>query len=249
MVEDENISQIGQNLQFQRAEIVDATGKLVLPGGVDPHVHLDLPMFGTVSSDDHYTGTKAAAFGGTTTVIDFVSFDFPSMRESVEKWQAKAEKAAVDYSAHMNLTRFDDKIAAEIPSLREMGITSLKVFTAYNGRLRLEDGNIFKALRIARETGTLVMLHAENGDVIDITDCRGAGCRSYLPRMARQNPSRLGRGGVSAAGVRTGCHCRCAAVPRPYEYRRGSGYAPLCAGARGKSDGRNLPPVSVFHRR
>jgi dihydropyrimidinase len=79
-----------------------------------------------------------------------------------------AEKAAVDYSAHMNLTRFNEKIANEIPSLREMGIYSLKVFTAYNNRLRLDDGNIFKALRIARDNGMLVMLHAENGDVIEL---------------------------------------------------------------------------------
>ena len=168
LVEGEKISQIGQNLQVAEAEVVDATGKMILPGGVDPHVHLDLPMSGTVSSDDHYTGTKAAAFGGTTTIIDFVSFDLPTLRESVDKWHMKAEKAAVDYSAHMNLTRFDEKIAAEIPSIGEMGITTLKVFTAYNDRLRLEDGNIFKALRIARDNGMLVLLHAENGDVIDI---------------------------------------------------------------------------------
>src|SRR5512140_729691 len=139
LVEAEKIVQVGQNLPPGQAEVVDASGKLILPGGVDPHVHLDLPMFGTVSSDDHYTGTKAAAFGGTTTVIDFVSFDVPtdspSLRESVDSWHLKAEKAAVDYSAHMNLTRFDEKIAAEIPSLLEMGISSLKVFTAYTGRL------------------------------------------------------------------------------------------------------------------
>ncbi len=177
LVEGEKISRIGPNLQITDAEVMDATGKMILPGGVDPHVHLDLPMFGTVSSDDHYTGTKAAAFGGTTTIIDFVSFDFPTLRESVDKWHVKAEKAAVDYSAHMNLTRFDGKIAAEIPSLREMGVTTLKVFTAYNGRLRLEDGNIFQALRIARDNGMLVMLHAEDGDVIEIltTDALVAG--------------------------------------------------------------------------
>jgi len=167
LVEGEKILQIGPALQAADAQVVDAAGKMILPGGVDPHVHLDLPMFGTVSSDDHYTGTKAAAFGGTTTVIDFVSFDFPTLGESVDKWHLKAEKAAVDYSAHMNLTRFDEKIAAEIPSLRGLGITTLKVFTAYNGRLRLEDGDIFKALRIAGDNGMLVMLHAENGDVIE----------------------------------------------------------------------------------
>ena len=167
LVEDEKISQIGQNLQAGDAMVVAAAGKMILPGGVDPHVHLDLPMAGTVSSDDHYTGTKAAAFGGTTTVIDFVSFDFPSLGESVDTWKKNAEKAAVDYSAHMNLTRFDEKIAAELPSLPGMGITTVKTFTAYNNRLRLPDGDIFRALRITRDHGMLVMLHAENGDVIE----------------------------------------------------------------------------------
>ena len=139
-----------------------------MPGGVDPHTHFDLPMSGTVSSDDHYTGHKAAAFGGTTTVMDFVPFDFDTIEESVSTWHKKAEKAAVDYSFHMNLTKFNEKIAKKIPSLVKMGITTLKVFTAYNGRLRLDDGNIFRAMRIAKENGMLVMAHCENGDVIDI---------------------------------------------------------------------------------
>ncbi len=168
LIEDEKIVQVGQNLPSGQAQVVDASGKLILPGGVDPHVHLDLPMFGTVSSDDHYTGTKAAAFGGTTTVIDFVSFDFPTFKESIDAWHLKSAKAAVDYSAHMNLTKFSPAIAAELPSLPRLGITSVKTFTAYNDRLRLDDGNIFKALRIAQDNGMLVMLHAENGDVIDL---------------------------------------------------------------------------------
>jgi len=190
LVEGGKISQIGLNLQVAEANVVDASGRMILPGGVDPHVHLDLPMFGTVSSDDHYTGTKAAAFGGTTTVLDFVSFDFPTLVECVEKWQAKAEKAAVDYSAHMNLSRFDEKIATEIPSLREMGITTLKVFTAYNGRLRLEDGNIFKALRIAGENGMLGMLHAENGDVIETLTAEALTAGHRTPEWhARTRPA------------------------------------------------------------
>ena len=140
---------------------------LVMPGGIDPHVHLDLPMFGTVSSDDHYTGHKAAAFGGTTTAMDFVVLEKEGFARSVDLWMQKAAKAAIDYSFHMNLTRFDEKLAAEIPSLRDMGITTLKVFTAYNGRLRLDDGGIFDALRIAKDNGMLVMAHCENGDVIE----------------------------------------------------------------------------------
>ena len=168
LIEGETISRIGRNLETGSAQVIDAIGKLVMPGGIDPHTHFDLPMFGTVSSDDHYTGHKAAAFGGTTTVMDFVSFDFDTFEESVDTWRKKAEKAAIDYSFHMNLTKFDDKIARGIPSLVKMGITTLKVFTAYNGRLRVQDGDIFKAMRIAQEHGMLVMAHCENGDVIDV---------------------------------------------------------------------------------
>jgi len=167
LIEDEKIALIGKNLQHPNAEIIDATGKLIMPGGVDPHVHLDLPMFDTVSSDDHYTGHKAAAFGGTTTAMDFVVLEDKGFEHSVDLWMKKAEKAAIDYSFHMNLTQFNEKIAKEIPSLMKMGIQTLKVFTAYNGRLRLDDGSIFKALRIARENGMLMMAHCENGDVIE----------------------------------------------------------------------------------
>jgi dihydropyrimidinase len=167
LIEDEKIALIGKDLQHPNVEVVDAAGKLIMPGGIDPHVHLDLPMFGTVSSDDHYSGHKAAAFGGTTTVMDFVVLEQEGFQHSVDLWFEKSAKAAIDYSFHMNLTRFDDKIASEIPTLREMGITTLKVFTAYTGRLRIDDGSIFKAMQIARDHGMLVMAHCENGDVID----------------------------------------------------------------------------------
>jgi len=192
LIEDEKISRIGLGLEADSAQVVDAVGKLILPGGVDPHTHFDLPMFDTVSSDDHYTGHKAAAFGGTTTVIDFVPLaprpspngrgdevreDEGIFKYSVDLWMDKAVKAAIDYSFHMNLTKFSDRIAKEIPSLRDMGITTLKVFTAYNGRLRLDDSSIFKTLKITRDNGMLVMVHCENGDVIDtlVTDAQKAG--------------------------------------------------------------------------
>jgi dihydropyrimidinase len=169
LIEGEKITAIGQNLQTENAKVIDAAGKLVMPGGIDPHTHFDLPMFGTVSSDDHYTGHKAAAFGGTTTVIDFVPQDPGSLQENVEAWHSKADgKAAVDFGFHMNITRYNDQVASEIPALVDLGITTLKVFTAYNGRLRLQDGEIFRVLRIAAEHGMLTMMHAENGDVIDI---------------------------------------------------------------------------------
>jgi dihydropyrimidinase len=190
-VEGEKISAIGKDLPIDGAEIVPAQGKLVMPGGIDPHTHFDLPMFGTVSSDDHYTGHKAAAFGGTTTVIDFVPQDYPTLKENVAAWHAKADpKAAIDFSFHMNITHFDEQVAAEIPHLPELGITTLKVFTAYNNRLRLQDGQIFQVLRLAREHGMLTMLHAENGDVIDILVEQALAAGNTTPEWhARTRPA------------------------------------------------------------
>lgn len=167
LIEEEKISLIGKDLHHPNANIIDAAGKFIMPGGIDPHVHLDLPMFGTVSSDDHYTGHKAAAFGGTTTAMDFVVLQEEGFERSVDLWFEKSAKAAIDYSFHMNLTRFDEKIARDIPALRTMGITTLKVFTAYNERLRIDDGSIFRAMQIARDHGMLIMAHCENGDVIE----------------------------------------------------------------------------------
>ena len=170
LIEGEKISLIGSNLETPAgANVVNAEGKLVMPGGVEAHAHFELPMFGTVSSDDHYSGHKAAAFGGTTTAFDFISQDDDNLQKCVAAWHQKAQdKAAIDYSFHMNITKFNEKIASEIPLLRQEGINSLKVFTAYNDRLRLMDGEIYQVMRIAKDNGMLVMVHAENGDVIEL---------------------------------------------------------------------------------
>jgi len=189
-MQDEKIIKIAPNLYAQDAVIIDATGKIVMPGGIDPHVHLALEMFDTISSDDHYTGHKAAAFGGTTTVMDFVVQEPQGFAYSVDLWQRKAEIAAVDYGFHMNLTNFDDQVAREIPSLIDMGITTLKVFTAYNGRLRLPDGDIYQAMRIAKNLGMLTMLHAENGDVIDVLVEEALAAGNLTPEWhARTRPA------------------------------------------------------------
>src|SRR5512138_1833152 len=131
LVEGETIAAVGQNLVAPgNAEVVDAAGKLVMPGGVDVHTHFDLPMGrGVVSSDDHYTGHKAAAFGGTTTVIDFVPQDTAPLLANVEAWRAKADpRAAVDFGFHMNITHLDEQVLTEIPGLVKEGITTVKVF-------------------------------------------------------------------------------------------------------------------------
>ncbi|MBN2549136.1 MAG: dihydropyrimidinase [Anaerolineales bacterium] len=191
LVEGEKISQVGADLDAPGATIINASGKLVMPGGVDPHTHFNLPMFATVSSDDHYTGHKAAAFGGTTTAIDFVPQDAGSLSESVELWHDRADSlAAIDFSFHMNITRLDAAVEAEIPRLLEMGIASVKVFSAYNGRLRLQDGEIFRLMRIARQHGLLTMLHAENGDVIDILASEALAAGYTTPEWhARTRPA------------------------------------------------------------
>ncbi len=170
LVDGEKIAQVGKELTApEGALIVDARGKLVLPGGVDAHTHFDLPMFGTVSSDDHYTGHKAGAFGGTTTAIDFIPHETSPLLNNVELWHAKADpKAAIDFSFHMNITRLDEQVEQEIPGLIAEGITTLKVFTAYNRRMRLADDQILRVMRIAKNEGMLTMLHAENGDVIEM---------------------------------------------------------------------------------
>lgn len=183
LIEGEKINKIAHQIDEQVDRVIDATGKLILPGGVDAHTHFALPMFGTISSDDHYTGHKAAAFGGTTTAIDFVAQDKETLSESIEDWHKKSDElAAIDFSFHMNITRFDEKIGQEIPQIIDQGIASLKVFTAYNNRLRLLDGEIFQVLRIAKKAGMLTMIHAENGDVIDllIEDALKAGNKSPI---------------------------------------------------------------------
>lgn len=169
LIEGEKITAIGSSLEAPHAQVIDATGKVVMPGGIDPHTHFDLPMFDTVSSDDHYTGHKAAAFGGTTTVMDFVPQpeDGP-LETGVEAWHARADdKAVIDFGFHMNITRLDEVVKTEIPHLLDLGISTLKVFTAYNDRLRLHDEAISEVLKIAKDHGMLTLLHAEDGDEIE----------------------------------------------------------------------------------
>ena len=169
LIDGDLISQIAEEIYDEEAQVIDAEGKLVLPGGVDPHVHLHLEMAGTVSSDDYYTGGKAAAFGGTTTVIDFVSQGSGSLEESVRAHRQFADATtSIDYSSHMNITRFNDQVAEQIAGLPALGISTIKVFTAYNDRLRIDDGDVFKAMRIAGKNDILTMVHAENGDVIEL---------------------------------------------------------------------------------
>jgi dihydropyrimidinase len=168
LIEKEKIRMLGQNIPGEGHEVIDATDLLLLPGGIDVHTHLELPFGGTVSSDDFFTGHKAAAFGGTTTHIDFVIQPVGgSLREGVVAWHAKSEsKACIDYGFHMAITDLRDEVMAEIPSMLAEGITSLKLFMAYKGLFQVDDTTLFRAMNVAAENGMLIMVHAENGDVI-----------------------------------------------------------------------------------
>jgi dihydropyrimidinase len=165
------ITALGQNLPHDNAaQIIDAAGKYVLPGGIDVHTHLDMPFGGTNSADDFETGTRAAAFGGTTTLIDFaIQYKGQTLRTAFDTWMQKAAgKAVSDYSFHCIITDLADAQLEEMNALVREGVTSFKLFMAYPGVFMLDDGSIFKALRATAKNGGLVCMHAENGSAIDV---------------------------------------------------------------------------------
>jgi dihydropyrimidinase len=165
------IAAIGQSLPRENAKhIIDAAGKYVFPGGIDVHTHLDMPFGGTTSADDFETGTRAAAFGGTTTLIDFaIQYKGQTLRTAFDTWMQKASgKAVCDYAFHCIITDLADAQLGEMNALVREGVTSFKLFMAYPGVFMLDDGSIFKALRAASKNGGLVCMHAENGGAIDV---------------------------------------------------------------------------------
>ncbi|MCK6624186.1 MAG: dihydropyrimidinase [Anaerolineae bacterium] len=168
LIEGEKVTLIGQNLSGEGHEVIDAEGLLLLPGGIDVHTHLDLPFGGTTCSDDFFTGHRAAAFGGTTTHIDFAIQPIGgTLRQGVGEWHHKAEgKACIDYGFHVAITDLRPEVMDEIPSLIDEGVTSLKLFMAYKGLFQVDDTTLFRAMLKAAENGLLIMVHAENGDVI-----------------------------------------------------------------------------------
>ncbi len=170
LVEDERISTIGRELAIDADRVIDAAGKYVLPGGVDAHTHLDMPFGGTTSADDFESGTIAAAYGGTTSIVDFaIQYKGERLHAAWENWARRAEgKAVIDYGFHMIVTDLTDQVEAEMDALVRQGITSFKLFMAYRGVLMLDDGSIFRALLRTGTNGGTICMHAENGDVIDV---------------------------------------------------------------------------------
>ena len=171
LIEDEKIAAIATS--FDGASVdrtIDASGKYVIPGGIDVHTHLDMPFGGTTSADDFESGTVAAAHGGTTSIVDFaIQYRGQTLRHALETWAEKAGgKAAIDYGFHMIVTELTDAVEKEMDALVREGVTSFKLFMAYPGVFMLDDATIFKALLRTGENGGTICMHAENGGVIDV---------------------------------------------------------------------------------
>ncbi|HET7185159.1 MAG TPA: dihydropyrimidinase [Terriglobales bacterium] len=170
-ISDGKISAIAASLpREQGKKIIDAKGKYVFPGGIDVHTHLDMPFGGTTSSDDFDTGTRAALFGGTTTLIDFaIQGKGQSLHQAFDTWMKKADgKANCDYGFHCIITDLPDACVDEMGVMVREGVPTFKLFMAYPGVLMLDDGSIFKALRATAKNGGMVCMHAENGSAIDV---------------------------------------------------------------------------------
>jgi dihydropyrimidinase len=162
------IAAIGQELDVSpAASVIDASGCFVVPGGIDPHTHMELPMMGTVVADDFASGTAAAAAGGTTTILDFVGPDRgQSPLDALASWRAKAAKAVIDYGFHMTVSWWGDGFAEAMPALVGQGVSSFKFFLAYKGGLMLSDEAILQAFERCRALGALPQMHAENGEIV-----------------------------------------------------------------------------------
>ena len=171
LIEGEKIRDIAAGIPVAAVDrVIDASGMLVLPGGIDVHTHLDMPFGGTTSADDFETGTRAAAFGGTTTLIDFaIQYKGQALRQAFDTWMGKAaSKAVCDYAFHCIVTDVSGGQLSEMNDLVHEGVTSFKLFMAYPGVFMLDDGSIFRALQNTAKNGALVCMHAENGSAIDV---------------------------------------------------------------------------------
>ncbi len=189
LVDGERIAAIAPGLSADGAEVVDASGLYLLPGGIDVHTHLDMPLEVAgreiATADDFCSGQVAAAFGGTTAHIDFViQPKGASLRQALDLWQAKAAgRAVIDYGFHMTIADPTPQVLQEIALLPQWGVTSVKVLLAYKGRLQVDDATLFLVLRQAGRNGLLTMVHCENGDVIDLLVKEAVAAGNLAPRF------------------------------------------------------------------
>jgi dihydropyrimidinase len=184
LIVDGIISEIARDISDPEAEMIDATGCMVIPGGVDPHTHLDSFSGRTTTSDDFLTGSRAAAVGGTTTLIDFAKQNKgEALRQAYDTWQGKAEgRTCIDYAFHLIVVEVDEQRLAEVPAIIADGVTSVKMYMAYRDRLMVDDGTIFRTMLAFKEHGGLVALHAENGDVIDVLIQQAVAAGQLAPK-------------------------------------------------------------------
>ena len=167
-IDGETVKTIGSKLAVSADKTIDATGKLVIPGAIDPHVHMELPFGGTVSSDNFETGTRAAAWGGTTTIIDFaIQYKGKTFQQTLDDWDAKSRgKCAIDYSYHLAVTEYESRHKDEFKKVIDSGVTTFKIFLAYPGVFMIDDQTMFRVMKSAGEAGGLTLVHAENGIAI-----------------------------------------------------------------------------------
>ncbi len=202
LVDGEQVVQIGKDLEAPGARVIDAKDRLVIPGGIDPHTHMDMPFGGTTSADDFETGTVAAAHGGTTTIVDFaIQTKGESTLKGLDTWHAKAEgKATIDYGFHMIVTDMPVERLPEMTKLRDAGVTSYKLFMAYPGVLYVDDGTLYRAFRKAGDDGTRICMHAENGIVIDEIIREAVADGKFEPKYhGLTRPTRMEAEGVHRA--------------------------------------------------
>lgn len=193
-IKDGKIVQLAPDIPTGGAELVDAQGCYVFPGGVDVHTHLDTPVFNSVTADDFRTGTIAAACGGTTTIVDFCQQDKgQSLSEALAVWHGKAAgKACIDYGFHIIVADLNAQVFEELPRLPEQGVTSFKLFMAYKGMLGVDDRTLIDALDRAKDSGALVMVHAENGDAADYLREKALAAGQVEPKYhAATRPPRI----------------------------------------------------------
>ncbi len=165
LIEGESITAIGTGLSGDK--VIDATGTYIMPGGIDPHTHLDMPFMGTNSADDYESGTKAALSGGTTMVVDFcIPGNGQRLMDAWKDWDVRASKAATDYSYHMCITYWNDQVRDDMAEVVKKGVTTFKHFMAYKGALMVNDDEMFASFQRCAELGAMPLVHAENGDVV-----------------------------------------------------------------------------------
>ncbi len=201
-IEGETVSAIGKSLPMKADRTIDATGKLVIPGAIDPHVHMELPFGGTVSSDNFETGTRAAAFGGTTSIIDFaIQYKGKTFAQTLDDWHAKAAgKCAIDYSFHLAVTEYEPRHKAEFKQVIDAGVTTFKLFLAYPGVFMVDDQTMFRVMQSAGEAGGLTLVHAENGFAIsELIDNLVAAGKMEPKYHAQSRPPVMQADGVARA--------------------------------------------------